>query len=1028
MAALDASQTYTDVVGVASSGPTTVCGGDYSCSISGMAWGLDAFGNLYQIGRRTLPLRCVPQYWTGLTCPAGQTLSGSSCIAPPSCPALPIPLVQWILSPDQTTCNRNGPDPEPNCGPCQAGAPQTPYPINVGTGNKYLKEEDLVIGPLRLTRHYNAQILRSGLVFSPSWTYTWSRWIAVYGASQVAIYRPNGRTEPASLVNPTVTNGQQTWTLAAYSGDQLIRLTDSSGSITNGWLLIADDGELESYDANGRLLKIQTSQGRSQTLSYSDGTLGPNGGYILDSSGNATSAALPAGLLVRVSEDFGRGVFLGYNVDTQPVKVTDSLGQVYLYGYDANFNLTSVTYPDGKVRQYLNGESANVASPMPQAVTGILDENGTRYATYTYDSFGHATSSTHWKDAAATQPVDQMQIAFSTDVNGNPLSSIVTDPRGTQRTTWLTSVLNLVKANGANQPSGAGCAAAASSQSFDANGNLASVTDFDGNVTCFANDLTRNLETVRLEGLSSGGSCPANLATYTPAAGTPQRLIQTQWHPNWRIPVRRAEPKKITTWVYNGQPDPTNGNTTVNCAPPTANVNDPGALLHFDGAAGSTSIVDLLGHSFTGHGSAQLSAAQSKFGSTSLALNGSTDWVTSAASADLIFGTNDFTFETWTYLIASASSYPVLISKRASTANYSGVEVYAVASNGTMGAVVASSSGAWGINFLTTATISFNSWHHVAFVRHGSTFTLYLDGAAIGAGTYSGAVYEDGSGLNLGAGDTNGSAGLLLGGFLDETRLTLGVAVYTSNFTPPTAPLIPVASSVPNVLGNGVPPAVLCKRVEQATIDTTGASGFNATATGSARIWNWTYNQWGQVLTAKSPRTDVSGTTTTQYYAASDTAHSPPWYQMGDRQSVTDALGHVTQFTKYDGNGRLLEQVDPNGVTTDYAYFPRGWLQSVSVTPAGGGAAQVTSYLYDGVGQLTQSTLPDGSYVKYAYDSAHRLTTITDSANDTVNYTLDAIGNRQAETWKDPSGTLQRNIARAYDALNRLQTVTGAAQ
>jgi YD repeat-containing protein len=143
---------------------------------------------------------------------------------------------------------------------------------------------------------------------------------------------------------------------------------------------------------------------------------------------------------------------------------------------------------------------------------------------------------------------------------------------------------------------------------------------------------------------------------------------------------------------------------------------------------------------------------------------------------------------------------------------------------------------------------------------------------------------------------------------------------------------------------------------------------------------------------------------------------------------VTDALGHTTQFTQYDGNGRLLEQVDPNGVTTDYAYTSRGWLSTVTVTPSGGGATLVTSYTYDGVGQLQQTTLPDGTYVKYSYDAAHRLTQITDSAGDTVNYTLDAIGNRQAEKWDDPAGVLRRNIARAYDALNRLQTVTGATQ
>jgi len=240
------------------------------------------------------------------------------------------------------------------------------------------------------------------------------------------------------------------------------------------------------------------------------------------------------------------------------------------------------------------------------------------------------------------------------------------------------------------------------------------------------------------------------------------------------------------------------------------------------------------------------------------------------------------------------------------------------------------------------------------------------------------------------------------------------------------------------LLPDGSPIAVLCRKVEQATTDATGAAGFSATASGSPRVWTYTYNQYGQVLTSTGPRGNLAttdpnyaaATTTYQYYAATDTANSPPHYQMGDLQQVTDAAGHVSSYPQYDGNGRVLQQVDANGTTTTFTYLPRGWLASRTATPPGSSTSQTTSYVYDGVGQLKTVTNPDGSQINYTYDAdaAHRLTQITDSAGDSNNYTLDAMGNRTLEQVKDPAGNLARQVARVYDALNRLQTVTGALQ
>jgi len=136
-----------------------------------------------------------------------------------------------------------------------------------------------------------------------------------------------------------------------------------------------------------------------------------------------------------------------------------------------------------------------------------------------------------------------------------------------------------VNLNGVNlptsdsQPAGSGCPASASQRSYDGNGNLLSSDDFDGRRTCFAYDAARNLESVRVEGLASNAACPA-LTAAGAALPAGSRKVSTQWHPDWRLPLRRAEPGRITTWVYQGQPDLFDNHSPAACAPATAMLPD----------------------------------------------------------------------------------------------------------------------------------------------------------------------------------------------------------------------------------------------------------------------------------------------------------------------------------------------------------------------------------------------------------------------------------------------------------------------
>jgi YD repeat-containing protein len=205
-------------------------------------------------------------------------------------------------------------------------------------------------------------------------------------------------------------------------------------------------------------------------------------------------------------------------------------------------------------------------------------------------------------------------------------------------------------------------------------------------------------------------------------------------------------------------------------------------------------------------------------------------------------------------------------------------------------------------------------------------------------------------------------------------------------------------------------------RSEQATTDGNGSLGFAAPVVGSPRTWTFTYNSLGQVLSADGPRSDLTDLTTYGYHDAAD----PDPGKRGNLATVTNALGHVSEVSAYDLDGRPLIVVDPNGLTTTLSYDPRGRLAGQTV------GDEHTAYTYDPAGQLTRITLPDGSSLSYSWDAAHRLTQVTDSLGNTLTYTLDAAGNRIREDTRDPAGQLSQTKQRVHDALSRLSRELGS--
>ena len=172
------------------------------------------------------------------------------------------------------------------------------------------------------------------------------------------------------------------------------------------------------------------------------------------------------------------------------------------------------------------------------------------------------------------------------------------------------------------------------------------------------------------------------------------------------------------------------------------------------------------------------------------------------------------------------------------------------------------------------------------------------------------------------------------------------------------------------------------------------------------------------------PTTDQSGCAT-----LGGTCHDK-----GDLHTVTNAANQVTTYLIYDLAGRPLSMTGPNGVQTDLTYSARGWLTQSAVRATGNltTGEQITTIQHDNVGQVTQLTQPDGSYLGFKYDTAHRLTDINDNSNinvsNKIHYTLDAAGNRtEDDTYDSTSSTIaKRKVIRAYNTLSQLSNTQDA--
>jgi len=164
----------------------------------------------------------------------------------------------------------------------------------------------------------------------------------------------------------------------------------------------------------------------------------------------------------------------------------------------------------------------------------------------------------------------------------------------------------------------------------------------------------------------------------------------------------------------------------------------------------------------------------------SVLFDGSGDYLASASTSDIAFGTGDWTIECWVYPTASPSNMRLW--------NFSGAQ-----DNGDLNVGATGTLNYYNGSVSTTSTgglVPVNQWTHIAIVRNSGTVKGYVNGVeALSQSTTPNTT----SAREIYIG---GNVNTLFNGYMSNFRIVKGTAVYTSNFSVPTSNLTAITGTV----------------------------------------------------------------------------------------------------------------------------------------------------------------------------------------------------------------------------------------
>lgn len=368
------------------------------------------------------------------------------------------------------------PNNDPNA-PCDSVG----NPINMAIGSKFQRETDYVDadGELRFVRFYNG--------LQGKWSHTYGA-ILVDSKTTVEITFDDGRTSLFTVSGGLITpEPSERGTLARSGSD---------------WLYSSPDNERLTFNSQGKLTKITSAEGLSQTITYGYDAVFHNAVTVKDSRAHT---------LIFTTDYSGRLLAL-----TAPgVSATYAFSDVGL--------LTSVSRTlAGKTvsRGYLYEDSLR-----PGLLTGIIDERGVRAATWSYDGEGRAVSSEHAGGA------DKTSIAY-----GDDDTTTVTNALGhvvTYQYAVVAGTKRLMTVKGEPAP---GCPISNSSFTYDGRGQIATQTDALGHVTAILYD-TQGRIVSRIEAKGSAD----------------ERVTTTTWDGTSFRPKTVTTSDRVVTYSYDTQ-------------------------------------------------------------------------------------------------------------------------------------------------------------------------------------------------------------------------------------------------------------------------------------------------------------------------------------------------------------------------------------------------------------------------------------------------------------------------------------------
>jgi RHS repeat-associated protein len=887
-------------------------------------------------------------------------------------------------------------------GSCDCGDP-----INVNNGNlleEVIDYRTATRNPLALIRYYNSLASPDTIAttLGLNWRTNYDRYIRINSPTAVVAERADGQEIAFSLVSGV-------W---VTDSDLDAKLTNTGTS----WTLTDRDDTVETYTTSGTskaLLQSSVARGGfTQTMQY-------------DANG----------LLASVTDSYNRQLTFLFLVG-KLLSVSTPDGLTVSYGYDSSNRLTSVNYSTTTTssQKYLYENSA-----FPSGLTGVTDENGNRFATWTYDSSGRALSSQHAGGA------DLTSVAYD-DPTGN---RTVTNALGSQTVYKFTTLQGVLKITEADRLATATTPAAVATFTYDSNGYPASHKDWNGNTTARTNDVHGQ---------------PVSIVQ---ASGTPQGYTMTvTYHPAFHVPVQVLTPGLTTSLTYD-----TGGNlltvtstdTTATTSPySTSGQTRTWALTwtNFLPASIKTPRTDLAGLTKFAYDSSGALASVTNALNQVFTINQHQPGGLPLAVADANGVATSFTYDQRFRLLTRTTN----------TAAGAVTTKYSYDAAGSLVSYTAPDGSALNFAFdnahrLTGVIDALRN--HISFVLDalgdrtsltitdpGGNPTLRITktfdalgrlarktGAASQVTAYGYDLNGNVTGVTDPLQHTTQRSIDSLNRVSKTTNAAGGTSVTTHDAHNRVTSIVDANGATTTYVYDGFGDLIQESSPSRGTIvfryDSAGNMVQRTDARGS--VANYTYDALNRRLTATYPADPAENVS----YAYDQSGHG---FGIGRLTSVTDAAGSLsrsydergniinesralgsatlqTAYT-YDASNRVSSITYPSKAVVAYARNVMGQVSSISIKPtrAAQGTPVASAVTYQPFGSITALTFGNGVAETRSFDLDARVTGLSDGALQKLNYAYDAANNVLSIT----DGVSAANSQSfAYDSLNRLSQAAG---